>query len=77
MFPQPGNVEAGSTAPRRAHSNRVRRTDAPGPVRLALVSVDTMVSGSSGADLSADFLKGQGSVAVTVTILPFSSTQKK
>jgi len=41
-------------------------TDAPGTGRLAVVSIDTMVSGSLAADLLGRFLNGQGSVAVTV-----------
>ena len=44
-------------------------TDAPGTGRLAVVSIDTMVSGSLAADLLGRFLNGQGSVAVTVSDL--------
>jgi LacI family transcriptional regulator len=42
-------------------------TDAPGSGRLAVVSIDTMVSGSLAADLLGRFLSGRGSVAVTVS----------
>jgi len=44
-------------------------TDAPGTGRLAVVSIDTMLSGSLAADLLGRFLNGQGSVAVTVSDL--------
>jgi LacI family transcriptional regulator len=44
-------------------------TDAPGSGRLAVVSIDTMVSGSLAAELLGRFLNGQGSVAVTVSDL--------
>jgi LacI family transcriptional regulator len=44
-------------------------TDAPGTGRLAVVSIDTMVSGSLAADLLGRFLNGHGTVAVTVSDL--------
>jgi LacI family transcriptional regulator len=44
-------------------------TDAPGSGRLAVVSIDTMVSGSLAAELLGRFLNGQGRVAVTVSDL--------
>jgi LacI family transcriptional regulator len=44
-------------------------TDAPGTGRLAVVSIDTMVSGSLAADLLGRFLNGKGTVAVTVSDL--------
>src|ERR1700739_1798776 len=40
-------------------------TDAPGTGRLAVVSIDTMVSGSLAADLLGRLLRGAGNVAVT------------
>ncbi len=42
-------------------------TDAPDSDRLALVSVDTHVSGSLAADLLGRFCRGTGSVAVTLS----------
>ncbi len=42
-------------------------TDAPGSGRQAVVSVDTMVSGSLAADLLGKFLQGSGKVAVTLS----------
>jgi LacI family transcriptional regulator len=42
-------------------------TDAPDSGRLALVSIDTHVSGSLAADLIGRFCRGKGSVAVTLS----------
>ena len=42
-------------------------TDAPGTGRLAVVSIDTLVSGSLAADLLGRFLRGTGKVAVTLS----------
>lgn len=44
-------------------------TDAPKTDRLAVVSIDTMVSGSLAADLMGKFLRGPGKVAVTLSDL--------
>jgi LacI family transcriptional regulator len=44
-------------------------TDAPKTERLAVVSVDTMVSGALAADLTGKFLHGTGKVAVTLSDL--------
>jgi LacI family transcriptional regulator len=41
-------------------------TDAPGTGRLAVVSIDTMASGSLAADLMGRLIGGKGSVAVTL-----------
>ncbi|HZE28318.1 MAG TPA: LacI family DNA-binding transcriptional regulator [Terriglobales bacterium] len=71
MFPSsPGKVRGWIHRASPAHIPIVCvATDAPGTGRLAVVSVDTMVSGSLAADLLGRFLKGQGSVAVTVSDL--------
>ncbi len=71
MFPSsPGSVRGWL---RRAAPSQIPivcvATDAPGTGRLAVVSIDTMVSGSLAADLLGKFLNGQGSVAVTVSDL--------
>jgi LacI family transcriptional regulator len=42
-------------------------TDAPGTGRLAVVSIDTMVSGSLAGDLLGRLLQGNGKVAVTLS----------
>jgi LacI family transcriptional regulator len=56
---------------RKAASSRIPvvcvATDAPETGRLAVVSVDTLVSGSLAADLMGRFLKGQGKVLVTLS----------
>ena len=44
-------------------------TRAPGTGRLAVVSIDTMASGSLAADLLGRFLQGAGKVAVTLSDL--------
>jgi LacI family transcriptional regulator len=52
-------------------------TDAPNTGRLAVVSVDTMVSGSLAADLLGRLLQGQGKVAVTVSDLGIQEHAEK
>ena len=42
-------------------------TDAPGTERLAIVSVDTLASGSLAADLMGKIIRGRGAVGVTLT----------
>jgi LacI family transcriptional regulator len=44
-------------------------TDAPNSGRLAVVSIDTLASGSLAADLMGKFLRGAGKVAVTLNDL--------
>lgn len=51
--------------------------DAPGSGRLAVVSVDTMVSGSLAADLLGRFLRGSGKVAVTLSSLGITEHSEK
>jgi LacI family transcriptional regulator len=52
-------------------------TDAPNTGRLAVVSVDTMVSGSLAADLLGRLLQGKGKVAVTVSDLGIQEHAEK
>jgi LacI family transcriptional regulator len=52
-------------------------TDAPDSGRLAVVSIDTMVSGSLAADLLGRFLKGTGKVAVTLSDLGITEHSEK
>jgi len=52
-------------------------TDAPNTGRLAIVSIDTMVSGSLAADLLGRFLKGTGKVAVTLSDLAITEHAEK
>jgi LacI family transcriptional regulator, galactose operon repressor len=52
-------------------------TDAPASGRVAVVSVDTHVSGSLAADLLGRFLHGQGTVAVTLSELEISEHLEK
>jgi LacI family transcriptional regulator, galactose operon repressor len=51
--------------------------DAPGSGRLAVVSIDTMVSGSLAADLMGKFLHGTGKVAVTLSDLGITEHAEK
>jgi LacI family transcriptional regulator len=51
--------------------------DAPGSGRLAVVSIDTLVSGSLAADLLGRFLKGTGRVAVTLSDLAITEHAEK
>jgi len=52
-------------------------TDAPGSGRQAVVSIDTMVSGSLAADLLGKFLQGSGKVAVTLSALGIQEHAEK
>jgi LacI family transcriptional regulator len=52
-------------------------TDAPDSGRLAVVSIDTMVSGSLAADLLGRFLKGTGKIAVTLSDLAITEHSEK
>lgn len=52
-------------------------TDAPETSRLALVSVDTMASGSLAADLMGRFLNRSGRVAVTLSALGITEHAEK
>jgi LacI family transcriptional regulator len=52
-------------------------TDAPETSRLAVVSVDTMASGSLAADLIGKFLHGKGKVAVTLSALAIREHEEK
>jgi len=66
---------------RRASSSRVPvicvATDAPNSGRLAVVAVDTMVSGSLAADLMGRFLRGTGKVALTLSELAITEHAEK
>lgn len=52
-------------------------TDAPESGRQAVVSVDTMVSGSLAADLLGKFLRGSGEVAVTLSAMAIQEHAEK
>jgi LacI family transcriptional regulator len=52
-------------------------TDAPETGRLAVVSVDTMASGSLAADLMGRFLNQKGKVAVTLSALAITEHAEK
>ena len=52
-------------------------TDAPNTGRLAVVSIDTMVSGSLAADLLGRILGGEGKVAVTLSDLAINEHTEK
>jgi LacI family transcriptional regulator len=52
-------------------------TDAPNTGRLAVVSIDTMVSGSLAADLLGRILRGKGKVAVTMAYSAISEHAEK
>jgi LacI family transcriptional regulator len=52
-------------------------TDAPNTGRLAVVSIDTMVSGSLAADLLGRILRGEGKVAVTLSDLAINEHAEK
>jgi LacI family transcriptional regulator len=66
----PGNSESLKPLMRQAARNRTAvvfvATDAPGTGRLAVVSVDTMASGSLAADLMGRLINKRGSVGVTL-----------
>jgi LacI family transcriptional regulator len=52
-------------------------TDAPNTSRLAVVSIDTLASGSLAADLMGRFLQGEGKVAVTLSDLGITEHAEK
>jgi LacI family transcriptional regulator len=52
-------------------------TDAPDSGRLAVVSIDTMVSGSLAGDLIGRILRGRGKVAVTLSDLAINEHAEK
>ena len=52
-------------------------TDAPGSGRQAVVSVDTMASGSLAADLLGKFLRGAGKVALTLSSMSIQEHAEK
>lgn len=52
-------------------------TDAPNTGRLAVVSIDTLASGSLAADLMGSFLGGKGKVAVTMSSLAITEHAEK
>lgn len=52
-------------------------TDAPNTPRLAVVSIDTLVSGSLAADLMGRFLGGKGKVAVTMSAMAITEHAEK
>jgi LacI family transcriptional regulator len=52
-------------------------TDAPNTGRLAVVSIDTMVSGSLAGDLLGRLLQGNGKVAVTLSDLAITEHSEK
>jgi LacI family transcriptional regulator len=52
-------------------------TDAPNTGRLAVVSIDTLASGSLAADLMGNFLGGKGKVAVTLGSLAITEHAEK
>lgn len=79
MFPsRPGDLRRSM---RRAARSRIPvvcvATDAPDTGRLAVVSIDTMVSGSLAADMLGRILKGSGKVAVTLSDLAITEHAEK
>ncbi len=52
-------------------------TDAPDSGRLAVVSIDTLISGSLAGDLLGRILRGQGKVAVTLSDLAINEHAEK
>jgi len=52
-------------------------TDAPNTSRLAVISIDTLASGSLVADLMGRFLKGKGKLAVTLSDLAITEHAEK
>jgi LacI family transcriptional regulator len=52
-------------------------TDAPNTGRLAVVSIDTLASGSLAADLIGNFVGGNGKVAVTLSSLAITEHAEK
>jgi LacI family transcriptional regulator len=66
---------------RRASRNSIPvvcvATDAPHTGRLAVVSIDTLASGSLAADLMGNLLRGSGKVAVTLSALAITEHAEK
>jgi LacI family transcriptional regulator len=66
---------------RRASRNSIPvvcvATDAPNTGRLAVVSIDTLASGSLAADLMGSFLGSKGKVAVTLSSLAITEHAEK
>jgi LacI family transcriptional regulator len=52
-------------------------TDAPNTSRLAVISIDTLASGSLAADLMGRFLRGTGKIAVTLSDLAITEHAEK
>jgi LacI family transcriptional regulator len=52
-------------------------TDAPNTGRLAVVSIDTLASGSLAADLMGNFLGGKGKVAITLSSMAITEHAEK
>jgi LacI family transcriptional regulator len=52
-------------------------TDAPNTSRLAVISIDTLASGSLAADLLGRFLNGSGKLAVTLSDLAITEHAEK
>lgn len=52
-------------------------TDAPNTSRLAVISIDTLASGSLAADLLGRFLNGSGELAVTLSDLAITEHAEK
>jgi LacI family transcriptional regulator len=79
MFPsRPGGLRRSM---RRASRSSIPvlcvAADAPATGRLAVVSIDTMVSGSLAADLLGRILKGTGKIAVTLSDLAITEHAEK
>lgn len=79
MFPsRPGDLRR---VLRRAARSQIPvvcvATDAPDSGRLAVVSIDTMVSGSLAGDLLGRILKGSGKVAATLSDLAITEHAEK
>ncbi|HVH70457.1 MAG TPA: LacI family DNA-binding transcriptional regulator [Candidatus Dormibacteraeota bacterium] len=77
----PSRPQSLRTWMRRASRSKVPvvcvSTDAPDTSRLAVVSVDTMASGSLAADLMGRFLNRAGKVAVTLSALAITEHAEK
>ena len=79
LFPsRPGSMRAWMRGASRSKTPIVCvSTDAPHSNRLAVVSVDTMASGSLAADLMGRFLNRKGKVAVTLSALAITEHSEK
>jgi len=77
----PSRPQALHSCMRRASRNNIPvvcvATDAPNTGRLAVVSIDTLASGSLAADLMGSFLGGKGKVAVTLSSLAITEHAEK